>query len=130
MINATQIKLLVYDFDGVMTDNRVLVDENGKESVIVHRGDGYAVSQIFKLGINQIILSTERNDVVTKRGKKLNLDVIHGVEDKKTIMKCVGLKGCPADAECEILEIADWIAKSKGGYGVIRELLRELTIKS
>lgn len=148
-----KLKLIIYDFDGVMTDNRVIVDQDGRESVVVNRGDGYGVSRIKKLGIEQVIISTETNPVVRRRAEKLNIEVIHGVEDKKTIVKeyitkkgyavenvmfigndlndydammSVGLKGAPADAEEEILKVADWIADAKGGYGVIRELFRQL----
>lgn len=147
------IELIVYDFDGVMTNNKVLVNEMGIESVFVNRSDGYAVSQIKKMGITQIILSTEKNNVVVKRGEKLDIEVLYGIDDKKRAliryckdnnielekvmfigndlndyecMKIVGVKGCPADAENEIIEISDWISKRNGGDGVIRELYREL----
>ena len=148
------IELIVYDFDGVMTDNRVLVDQNGNESVMANRGDGYGVGMIRKLGIRQVILSTEVNPVVEMRAKKLNLEVIHGVSDKRETlvkfcadgavsldrvmflgndlndieaMRCVGIKGAPKDAEPEILEIADWISEKNGGYGVVRELARVIS---
>ena len=148
------IELIVYDFDGVMTDNRVMVDQNGNESVMANRGDGYGVGMIRKLGVKQVILSTEVNPVVEMRAQKLNLEVIHGVSDKKQTlekycadinisldrvmylgndlndidaMKCVGIKGAPKDAEPEILEIADWISEKSGGYGVVRELARLIT---
>lgn len=145
------LDLIIYDFDGVMTDNRVMVDQNGVESVMVSRGDGYGVGGIKKLGIKQIIVSTEVNPVVARRAEKLKIDVIHGVEDKSTIvanyikdngydvnkvmfigndlndigaMKVVGFTGAPKDAEEEILEYVDWISTKNGGYGVIRELFR------
>ena len=79
------IELIIYDFDGVMTDNRVLVDENGEEAVFVHRGDGLAIAAMKKAGIKQVIISTEKNRVVTARAKKLKIDVIQGVNDKKTL---------------------------------------------
>lgn len=146
-----ELELIIYDFDGVMTDNRVMVDQNGVESVMVNRGDGYGVTNITKLGIKQIIVSTEVNPVVARRAEKLKIDVIHGVEDKKTIvsnyikdngydvnkvmfigndlndieaMKVVGFTGAPKDAEEEILEYVDWVSTKNGGYGVIRELYR------
>ena len=148
------IELIVYDFDGVMTDNRVMVDQNGNESVMANRGDGYGVGMIRNLGIRQVILSTEVNPVVEMRAKKLNLEVIHGVSDKRETlvkfcadgavsldrvmflgndlndieaMRCVGIKGAPKDAESEILEIADWISEKNGGYGVVRELARVIS---
>ena len=67
------IKLLVYDFDGVMTDNKVYVDQDGKEMVQVNRADGLGISMIKKLGIVQIILSTEANPVVSSWASKLDI---------------------------------------------------------
>ena len=149
-----EIKLIVYDFDGVMTDNHVFVDENGKETVMVNRGDGWGVNMIRALGIRQVIISTEVNPVVEKRANKLNLDVIHGVEDKRiTVIKyceqegidlqdvmyigndlndyeamnVVGVKGVPADAEPEVKKIADWVSRKNGGDGVVRDLARTLS---
>lgn len=149
-----QIDLIVYDFDGVMTDNRVTVCEDGKESVVVHRGDGLGVSKLRELGLQQMILSTEQNPVVRARAKKLKLEIIHGVDDKRqTLLKylkehdispdrvlyigndvndlacmlSVGFRGCPADAEPEILQICQWVSSKNGGYGVIREIFREIS---
>lgn len=148
-----KLKLIVYDFDGVMTDNRVIVGQDGMESVVVHRGDGYGVSQIKRLPLEQVIISTETNPVVERRAEKLKIDIIHGVSDKRSTlmqycqdkgyameevmfigndlndyeaMMAVGIKGAPADAEEEILAIADWVSQAKGGHGVIRELYRVL----
>ena len=152
-INAKDIDLIVYDFDGVMTDNRVTVDQDGKESVTVNRSDGYGVGMIKKLGIPQIIISTERNPVVERRAEKLSIPVIHNVADKATILKqyletekidpqrvlyagndlndrdamlLCGIKCAPADAEQVILDVADVVFERKGGYGVVRELARIL----
>lgn len=149
-----KLKMIAYDFDGVMTDNKVLVDQNGVESVMVSRGDGYGISRIRELGIEQVIISTEPNPVVCRRAEKLKLPVIHDVADKRTIlqqyccekgydysevmfigndlndfeaMQLAGVKGAPKDAEEEILAIADWISGKKGGDGVIRDLYRELS---
>ena len=149
------IELIVYDFDGVMTDNTVIVDENGKESVTVNRGDGYGISQIKKLNVLQVIISTETNKVVQKRGEKLGIPTIYGAEDKKTVlfnyciknnistknilyigndlndyeaMTIAGFTACPYDAEPEIKDYVGHIFGSKGGKGVVRELYRELTV--
>jgi len=55
------IRLVVYDFDGVMTNNKVYLLQNGNEMVQVNRADGLGVSEIKKLGFEQIIISTEKN---------------------------------------------------------------------
>jgi len=145
----SSIALIVYDFDGVMTDNRVLINQTGEESVYVHRGDGLGISMIRKIGIPQLILSTETNPIVKFRAKKLKIPVIHNVEDKKDTliqycekqsvsledviyvgndvndidtMKIVGYAVCPKDAHPQIKKIANHVLNSNGGYGVIREL--------
>jgi 3-deoxy-D-manno-octulosonate 8-phosphate phosphatase (KDO 8-P phosphatase) len=145
-----QFELIVYDFDGVMTDNKVYVDHNGNESVRVNRADGLAVSEIKKLGIEQIIISTEKNPVVTARANKLNINCVQGIDNKKEnlhkyckennydlknvafvgndindkeAMEISGITFCPFDAHGTIKAISDHIFKTKGGNGVIRELL-------
>lgn len=144
-----KFNLIVYDFDGVMTDNRAYVDENGNEMVQVNRSDGLAISEIKKLGIDQMIISTEKNKVVSVRSSKLQINCIHGVEDKKQtlleylkkkkisskkvafvgndindkdVMEVVGFSFCPSDSHISILNISDYILKTKGGDGVVREI--------
>ncbi len=148
--------LIVYDFDGVMTDNRVIIDETGKEYVTVHRGDGWAVRMIKDvLVIPQIILSTEANPVAAKRAEKLKIPVIYNAGDSKKeiltrycsekglslnttayigndmndyeAMQMCGLRLCPHDAETEIKDMADYVFTSDGGNGVIREFYRLLS---
>ena len=144
------IDLIVYDFDGVMTDNKVYLDQDGKETVQVNRGDGLGISEIKKLGIEQIIISTETNPVVSTRAKKLDINCLQGIENKKTalidycnchnfslknvayvgndindkeVMEVVGITFCPNDAHDSIKNISNHILQAKGGDGVIRELL-------
>lgn len=141
--------MIVSDFDGVMTDDRVLVDETGKESVYVSRADGQGINILRSVGIELVIISTEINEVVKKRADKLKVKCIHGVNDKAECMKryCLensiplsnvayigndvndydamllaGIKIVPQDAYEEVKSIADYVTKAKGGYGVIREI--------
>jgi YrbI family 3-deoxy-D-manno-octulosonate 8-phosphate phosphatase len=150
------LSLFLYDFDGVMTDNKVTVDEDGRESVVCNRSDGLAVSIIKQWGIPQAIISTETNKVVLARALKLGIPCIHGISDKKTavlnycdelnislqetlyigndlndldVMLTVGYPVCPGDAYKEIKKIAKLILPVKGGRGVIRELLNHLQLK-
>ena len=145
-----KIKLIVYDFDGVMTDNKVYIDQNGNEMVQVSRADGLGISEIVKLGIQQIIMSTEVNPVVTQRAIKLKIPCLQGLDNKKDAlldyskkndidlrkvafvgndindkdaMAIVGFTFCPADAHEIIKEISDQVFKRNGGDGVVRELL-------
>ncbi|HHT9112397.1 MAG TPA: KdsC family phosphatase [Candidatus Wunengus sp. YC65] len=149
------IGLIVYDFDGVMTDNKVILSEDGIESVIVNRSDGLAVETIKNNGIRQIILSKEKNKVVINRAKKLNIEVLHGIDNKKDIlgrfcndhsillknvvfvgndindldaMKTVGYPMCPQDAYPEVRAIAKFVIPVKGGDGVVRELLNYMKL--
>lgn len=88
----TDIHTVVFDFDGVFTDNKVWVDQDGRESVRCDRGDGLAfdIVRTFqrqgKLKANFFILSKESNPVVLARSKKLKLDCQHGVGDKLLFM--------------------------------------------
>ena len=66
---AKEIKALVMDFDGVLTNNKVIVNEDGSESVICSRDDGYAIEKIKQLGIITLILTREKNNVVIARAK-------------------------------------------------------------
>ena len=81
--------MVVFDFDGVFTDNRVIVNENGVESVICHRGDGIGLSLVKKYVQHVIVLSTEINPVVTKRCEKLQVECYQGIEDKLRLLKTV-----------------------------------------
>ena len=79
------IELIIYDFDGVMTDNKVYVDQNGNEMVQVNRADGLGVAGIKKLGIDQIIISKEGNSVVSERARKLGIKAHQGIDNKQSI---------------------------------------------
>ena len=143
------IKLIIYDFDGVMTNNKVYIDQNGNEMVQVNRSDGLGVEKIKELGIQQIIISTEQNSVVSARAMKLGIPYLQGVDNKKesllnycqkigininqvayvgndindkNAMEVARIKLCPADAHETIKEISDHILKRNGGDGVIREI--------
>jgi len=155
-INKNNIELIVYDFDGVMTDNKVYIDQKGNEMVQVNRSDGLAISEIQKLGIKQIIISSERNQVVSKRAKKLKIDCLQGINNKMEtlnnyckdnnyklnnvgyvgndindldVMKISGYSFCPADAHDSIKAIANHVLCTNGGHGVVRELLDLITNK-
>lgn len=153
-VDLKKIKLIISDFDGVLTDNRVLVDENGKEAVFVNRSDGLAVGMLRKLGIEFMILSTEKNPVVTARARKLKVECVQGCDNKQTAikdiiasknlskdevmyigndindyeaMKVAGIKVTPNDAYPEVKNIADIVTEARGGMGVIREIAGEMS---
>jgi len=150
----SDIKYIFYDFDGVMTNNKVFIDQNGNEMVEVNRSDGLGIAEIKKLGIKQMILSTETNPVVSSRAEKLGIKCMQGIENKKEalteycmkhniqlmdvafvgndindkeVMEIAGVTFCPSDAHKSIITISDHILNTKGGDGVIRELLDLIT---
>jgi len=143
------ISLVVLDFDGVITDNRVYVNQHGEESIAAHRGDGMGISLLKKAGVEVIILSTEKNPVVQARADKLGIQAFHGIEDKKARLQSiltekkipgsqvvylgndlndlpcfplVGLAAAVADAHPILLEQAQVVLQKKGGHGAVREL--------
>jgi YrbI family 3-deoxy-D-manno-octulosonate 8-phosphate phosphatase len=144
------IDALVFDFDGVLTNNLVHLDHHGNEWVSCSRSDGLAFDVLRKLNMPVYILSTEKNLVVSARAKKLQASVIQGVADKVksikdlvdmqgykldnilyvgndindlNVMKICGFTACPSDSHSKIVAIVDIVLRSKGGQGVIRELL-------
>jgi N-acylneuraminate cytidylyltransferase len=144
-----QVDLLVLDFDGVMTDDRVWVDQDGRESIAANRQDGLGITSLHKAGIPMVVLSTEVNPVVAARCRKLNLPVIQGLSDKKNALQrliqerqldpahviylgndvndlpCFPLVGCAvvvADAHPDVLPQADMVLVHPGGQGAVREL--------
>ncbi len=86
------VKLLVLDFDGVMTDDRVLVSQDGNEAVWCHRGDGWGIGQLKKRGVKIIVISTEVNRVVEARCRKLGIEFIQGCDDKRRSSAAAWLK--------------------------------------
>ena len=94
MILLDDIDAIVFDFDGVLTNNIVYVDQNGKETVSCSRADGLAFDVLHKLKIPVYIISTEKNTVVTSRANKLKIPVIQGTTSKvRAINKLSKQKG-------------------------------------
>src|SRR5262245_48313888 len=141
--------LLVLDFDGVLTDNYVSVDENGVESVRCSKEDSLGLSLLRKRGFPVVILSTEASPVVQKRAAKLKLPWVSGVADKTEAfhrlldergvpaadvvfvgndvndLGCLRAAGCGlvvADAHPRARAEADGVLSRPGGHGAVREV--------
>lgn len=84
---AADIDAVVLDFDGTQTDDRVLIDSDGREFVSVHRGDGLGIAALRKSGLTMLILSSEKNPVVAARARKLQIPVLHGIDRKDLALK-------------------------------------------
>ncbi|NEC68319.1 acylneuraminate cytidylyltransferase [Streptomyces sp. SID9727] len=143
------IDAVVLDFDGTQTDDRVLVDSDGRETVAVHRGDGLGIAALRKAGVPLLILSTEQNPVVAARARKLRVPVLHGIDRKDLALKqwceeqslapervmyvgndvndlpCFALAGWPvavASAHDSVRAAARAVTTTPGGSGAIREI--------
>ncbi len=148
-----KIDAFIIDFDGVMTNNHVYIDQEGKEIVKCSRADGLAFDVLRKLNKPSFILSSEINPVVKMRADKLKIQTIQGVKDKEIAvkeladkknfnlkkliyigndlndyqaMKICGYSICPADSHSKIKEISSITLQSNGGKGVLRELLEDV----
>ncbi len=81
-VELSELEFVVFDFDGVFTDNTVSVDSNGVESVVCWRGDGLGLTRLKAAGVRAMILSTEKDSVVARRAEKLGVRCRQSVEDK------------------------------------------------
>ncbi|MDA7834713.1 HAD hydrolase family protein [Methylophilaceae bacterium] len=147
------ISAFVFDFDGVLTNNLVHLDQSGDEWVSCSRSDGLAFDALRKLNKPTYIISTEENSVVSARAKKLKVEVFQGVKNKANllstlaikheynlkhilyvgndlndyhVMKSCGFSVCPSDSHPKIRSISNITLKSKGGNGIVRELLEDV----
>jgi YrbI family 3-deoxy-D-manno-octulosonate 8-phosphate phosphatase len=143
------IRFVVFDFDGVFSDNRVWTNDRGEESVACWRGDALGLRRLEEVGVDYLILSTEVNEVVTTRARKMRAAAcIQGAEDKVPILRdevvgrgltlevtayvgndandvacleAVGLGVVPADAWPDVVPLAQLVLTRRGGYGCVRE---------
>lgn len=143
-----KINAVVFDFDGIFTNNLVFVFKDGSEAVVCNRSDGLGLSRLRRLGVDMLILSTETNPVVSKRAEKLKLPVIQSVQDKlselldyskkkqwnlenvaylgndindRDCLEAVGMPVVVSDAMPEIKPFARVILQNAGGKGAVRE---------
>ena len=144
-----RVRLAVFDFDGVFTDNRVWTNERGEESVACWRGDALGLRRLEEVGVDVLILSTEVNEAVGARGRKIQAVVRQGVADKLPVLRdeaarrgvaledtayvgndvndaecleAVGFPVVPADAWPDVRPLARLVLEHEGGRGCVREL--------
>lgn len=148
-MHGIDVDAVVTDFDGVHTDDRVIVSSDGAEQVTASRADGMGVRMLRERGIPVMILSTETNPVVAARGRKLRVEVLQGVDDKGAALsawaatsgialnriaylgndvndlgalKIVGWPVAVANAVPQVVAAARVVLQSSGGHGAVREL--------
>ena len=143
-------KVIFTDFDGCLTDDRVWLNQDGEEFVAANRKDGLAINRLKALGIRVVITSAETNKVVTARATKLGIEALQGLLDKvEAIENYISRNNltwkdswyigndvndlgairkakfsiCPSDAVKAVKKEVDLKLKTKGGYGVLSELV-------
>ena len=148
-INFSNVKIVILDFDGVLTDNYVYINQLGVETVRCYRSDGIGISNLKKLGVKFFIVSTESNIVVKERAKKLKIDCYYNVGDKDKVvreisintkinlenilfigndindipaLKIVGFPCAVNDCFYEIEKHVVFKTNKSGGLGAVREL--------
>lgn len=143
------IRLLLLDFDGVLTDNRVHVHQDGTESVTCHRGDGWGIARLGEVGVEVQVISTEVNSVVSVRCTKLGIECHQAITDKRGAVEAilaerdygpdrvafvgndvndlpafaaVGVAIAVGDAVHEVQRASKWVTRARGGHGAVREV--------
>ena len=147
--SRADIDAVVLDFDGTQTDDSVQVASDGSEQVRVHRGDGLGIAALRRAGVPVLVLSSETNPVVRARARKLGVPVLHGVDDKATVLRdwcageglqpgrvlyagndvndlgCFALVGWPvavASGHPVVRDAARLVTSAPGGHGAVREI--------
>jgi 3-deoxy-D-manno-octulosonate 8-phosphate phosphatase (KDO 8-P phosphatase) len=151
------IKLLILDVDGVMTDGRIIFDSNGVESKFFNVKDGHGIKMVQRAGIEVAILSGRESVVVANRARELGIDLVYqkaldklapyleildktGLNDAQAafigddvidvpVMRRAGFAAAPADAVEDILPYVHFVARNRGGWGAVREVC-DLLLKS
>lgn len=149
-----QIKHFIFDVDGVLTNNWVLLTEEGDQLRQMNIRDGYAIKKALEKGYSITIITGGSSDGVRKRLSKLGVANIHSGIDKKhdlfdqlniknswaleeilymgddipdiEVLKKVGMSCCPADAVMEVQDICDYISPVKGGMGCVRDIVEKV----
>jgi YrbI family 3-deoxy-D-manno-octulosonate 8-phosphate phosphatase len=148
------VRLVVFDFDGVFTDNTVWTDQAGHEWVRSWRGDGLGLEKLRQVGIPAWVLSTEPGPVVGHRCQKLGIPYRQGIADKKAALEalatevgvslgdvayvgndvndagCLRVVGVPIvvqDAHPDVLPLARFRTDAAGGFGAVREICEWLS---
>lgn len=151
------IKLIVLDVDGTLTDGKIYIDSLGNEIKAFNVKDGMAIAQAIKYGIDCAIITGRNSEIVNKRANELGIKHIYqGIHNKKEqldfilndlnldysncayigddindleVMKQVKFSACPNDAAIEIIECSDYISRYNGGDGAVRDIIERILKK-
>jgi len=149
-ISVKNIKVIAFDFDGIFTDGKVIVSQDGTESVVCSRKDSLGLIFLKDKGIRPVVISKEKNPVVIKRCEKMGIECFHGIDDKLSLLKkflsankigkeevcfvgddlndleCLEFAGIAitvADGASECKEVADYVTHRNGGDHAVREIV-------
>jgi 3-deoxy-D-manno-octulosonate 8-phosphate phosphatase (KDO 8-P phosphatase) len=152
-LDPQDIDAIVFDFDGVLTDNRVYVFEDGREAVCCNRADGLGFSFLRQASLPAFIMSKETNPVVRARAEKLGVPALVAIDDKDRALnslcrekgfstarimfvgndindlpalQLVGYPVAVADAHPAVRQAAKIILATRGGDGVVREIVETI----
>lgn len=149
-----QIKILIMDVDGTLTDGTVFIGNDGELCKGFYVRDGIGIQMLAASGIIPVVFTSRESDIVLKRCRELGINhIFQGIKDKKETLKEImkkfevdseeiayiaddindyeamqlaGVKGCPADAVTQIKEICDFISSFNGGRGAVRDFIDHL----
>jgi 3-deoxy-D-manno-octulosonate 8-phosphate phosphatase (KDO 8-P phosphatase) len=147
---ASKIKLLVLDVDGVMTDGRIILDDNGVQYKAFHVRDGHGIKMLMRQNVDVAIITGRKSEVLLRRAEELGIEHVYqrsfnklesfaelkdklGVKDDESafvgddlvdlpVMRQVGLSVAVADAEDDVKTLAAFVTKRDGGRGAVREV--------
>ena len=150
MTDFANIRLLVMDVDGVMTDGKITYTSDGQELKSFNIKDGLGIKRAQASGIETAIITGRTSPIVQRRARELGIaHLVQGREDKLaalsdlvgqlnlsldqvayigddlpdlTAIEAVKLGACPADAATEVKSKANWVSTRSGGDGCVREL--------
>ena len=145
-----KIKLLLLDVDGVLTDGRIIYDNQGNELKAFDVKDGHGLKMLQRAGIAVGIITGRKSQVVVKRAAELGVEILYqgalsklepyqeildqrGLTDEQVayvgddvvdlpILRRVGFSATVADAVPEVLTLVDYVASKPGGRGAVREI--------
>lgn len=154
MSDLKQIKLIILDVDGTLTDGKIYYDSQGNEVKAFNAKDGMAIAQATSRGIEFGIITGRNSSIVERRAYELGIKYLYqGIHNKVevaealilkmgityeevmyigddindlAIMSKVGWKACPQDAAEEVVECCDIISKYTGGNGAVREIVENV----
>ncbi len=149
--NLSKIKMLVMDVDGTLTDGKIYVGDSGEVFKAFNVKDGYRLINLEKYNMIPVIITGKISEILSKRAAELKIEEVYqGVDDKLKVldevikryqltyenvayigddvndldcMKVCYLKACPADAMNEVIDEVDYVCKSNGGNGAVREFI-------